>query len=200
MIGLPPHRPGLRVGLYGGSFDPAHAGHLHVALTAYRRLRLDRVWWMVSPGNPLKDRSGLQSVDGRIAAARAVARHPAMVVTGFEANLGTHYTLDTLGILVTRCPGVRFVWIMGADSLASFSRWHGWRELAGLLPMAIVDRPGWTMRAARSRAGHALAPFRVPESAAPVLASLRPPAWTFLTGPRSDLSSTSLRDRARVAP
>lgn len=192
---LCPHPPGLRIGLYGGSFNPPHAGHRHVTLLAMRRLRLDRVWWIVTPGNPLKDRRGLPPTAERIAAARALARHPRIEVTGVEEDLGVNYTIETLSYLVRRCPGVRFVWIMGADNLAGFHRWRGWREIASLMPIAVVDRPGWTLRAARSRAALSLVSSRRDETDAPILANLDPPVWIFLHGPRSHLSSTALRRR-----
>jgi nicotinate-nucleotide adenylyltransferase len=199
MISLPPHPPGLRIGLYGGSFNPPHAGHLHVTLLALKRLRLDRAWWIVTPGNPLKELSGLAPLPERMAAARRLARHPRIDVTGFEAKIGARYTLDTLEYAAARAPAVRFVWIMGADNLAQFSRWRGWRRIAELMPFAVVDRPGWTLRATHSKAALALAPFRIDESDAPVLADLAPPAWVFLHGPRSPLSSTVLRQqRART--
>lgn len=193
-IRLPPSAPGMRIGLYGGSFDPPHPGHRHVALMALRRLRLDRVWWVVSPGNPLKDVSRLASGSDRIAAARRMAAHPRLAVSGFEAELGVAYTVETIRYLVRRLPAVRFVWIMGADSLGGFHRWREWRAFAELVPIAIVDRPGWTLRAGTSRAALALGRDRVPEADAPDLADRTPPAWTFLHGPRSSLSSTSLRD------
>ena len=195
MVRLPPHPPGLRVGLYGGSFNPAHAGHRHVTLLAMRRLRLDRVWWIVTPGNPLKEHGGLAPIAERVTAAAALARHPRIAVTGFEAALGARYTVDTLAYLVRRCPGVRFVWIMGADNLAGFHRWRGWRRIAETAPVCVVDRPGWTLRAAFSRAATALAPFRRDESDAVLLPHLGPPAWIFLHGPRSFLSSTALRTK-----
>jgi nicotinate-nucleotide adenylyltransferase len=160
MIRLPPHAPGMRIGLYGGSFNPPHAGHRHVGLMALRRLALDRLWWLVTPGNPLKDRAGLPPTTARIAAAQACAPDPRIVATGLEEQIGSYYTLETVRFLERRCPGVRFVWIMGADSLASFQRWRGWREIAETLPMAVVDRPGWTLKATRSRAAIALAPYR----------------------------------------
>ena len=195
MVNLPPHATGQRIGLYGGSFDPPHAGHRHVSLLALRRLRLDRIWWMVTPGNPLKDRSALPSTDERVAAADAVARHPRISVTGFECELGTRYTVDTLAYLVRRCPGVRFVWIMGADNLAGFHRWRGWETIAATMPCAVIDRPGWTLRATSSRAAARLAPHRCRESDAASLAETQAPAWVFLHGPRSFLSSTALRRR-----
>lgn len=193
MVRLPPHAPGLRIGLHGGSFNPPHAGHRHVGLMALRRLALDRLWWLVTPGNPLKERQGLPPAPERLAAAQALARHPRIVATGFEEEIGSHYTLETVRFLRTRCPEVRFVWIMGADSLASFHRWRGWREIAALVPIAVVDRPGWTLKATASQAAVALARYRWDETDAARLADALPPAWLFLHGPRSALSSTALR-------
>jgi nicotinate-nucleotide adenylyltransferase len=195
MIRLPPHARGQRIGLYGGSFNPPHAGHLHVSLMALRRLRLDRVWWLVTPGNPLKELAGLPPLAERMAAARALARHPRITVTGFEAQIGARYTLDSLEYLVRRASGARFVWIMGADNLAQFDRWRGWRRIAELAPFAVIDRPGWTLRAARSKAALALSRCRIDETDAALLADLAPPAWVFLHGPRSALSSTVLRQQ-----
>lgn len=185
----------MRIGLFGGSFNPPHAGHRLVSLTAMRRLGLDRVWWLVTPGNPLKDRSRLAPLASRMAAARQVADHPRIVLTDVEAAIGTRYTYDTLRYLVRRCPGVRFVWIMGADNLADFHRWQHWRAIARLMPLAVVDRPGATWRAAGSRAGQFLAPYRIDESDAGLLPGLAPPALVFLHGPRSSLSSTLLRSK-----
>ena len=157
------------------------------------RLGLDRIWWMVTPGNPLKDTRGLASLAERIAAARALAHHPRIVVTGVEADLHTRYTYDTVAALVRRCPGVHFVWIMGADNLRSFHHWQRWRAIADLVPIAVVDRVGPSLYAAASTAGQALARFRIPESAAQSLPRRRPPAWVFLHGLKSPLSSTALR-------
>jgi nicotinate-nucleotide adenylyltransferase len=190
---LPPSRPGLRVGLYGGSFNPAHAGHRHVALLALRRLRLDRVWWLVTPGNPLKDGADLEALRGRLAGASRVAAHPRIAVTGFEAAAGSRYTVETLRLLKLRRPGVRFVWIMGADSLSGFHRWRGWPEILNLVPVAVIDRPGFTLKAVRARAALRFAAARVDEREAETLADRDPPAWTFLHGPRSTLSSTAVR-------
>ncbi len=199
-VRLPPHAPGMRIGLYGGSFDPPHAGHRHVSLVALRRLRLDRVWWLVTPGNPLKDRRALPPVADRAAAARALARDPRIAVATVEEAIGSLYTVDTLAYLRRRCPGVDFVWIMGADSLATLHRWKGWRRIAALAPIAVVDRPGWTLRATRGKAATRFARRRLPESAAPALATASPPAWLYLYGPRSPLSSTALREQARNPP
>nr|WP_281493586.1 nicotinate-nucleotide adenylyltransferase [Ancylobacter koreensis] len=190
---MPPLAPGLRVGLYGGSFNPAHAAHRAASLLALKRLKLDRVWWLVTPGNPLKDNGRLPPLATRLEQARAVANHPALVPTGLEAGLGTRYSYDTVAALVRRFPAVHFVWIMGADNLASFHRWQHWQAIAGLVPMAVVDRPGCTLPAMASPAAHALARWRRPESEAPALATQRPPAWVFLHGLKSPLSSTRIR-------
>ena len=190
----PPAAPGQRIGLYGGSFNPAHAGPLHVGRTALRRLRLDRVWWLVSPGNPLKDLGVLAPLDERIAGARRVAADPRIAVTGFEAGLGSRFTVDTLRWLRRRRPDLRFVWIMGADSLASFHRWRRYEEIARLVPIAVIDRPGHTLTATAARAARAIAAARLPEVEAATLPAREPPAWVFLHGPRSELSSTALRE------
>ncbi len=199
LVRLPPTAAGMRIGLYGGSFNPPHAGHRHVSLLALKRLGLDRLWWLVTPGNPLKNPGDAAPMTERIAQARACAAHPRIEVTGFEEGIGVRYTIDTLRFLVRRHPDVRFVWLMGADNLAGFHRWRGWREIARLMPIAIIDRPGWTLTSMRSRAGTALGPARIPESEAAALAYLPPPAWTFLHGPRSFLSSTEIRRRRRAS-
>ena len=183
----------MRIGLYGGSFNPAHLGHLHVTTTALRRLGLDRVWWLVSPGNPLKDRTGLPPLPERCAEAAALAAHPRIAVTGFEAAIGARYTVETLRYLVRRRPGVRFVWIMGADSLASFHRWKAYHQIGRLMPIAVIDRPGSTLAPLSARASRLLEHARLPEDAALALADRRAPAWVFLHGPRSALSSTRIR-------
>ncbi len=195
---LPLHAHGLRIGLFGGSFNPPHAGHRLVTLTALRRLGLDRIWWIVTPGNPLKDTRRLPPQADRMAACRRLMREPMMEITGFEAGIGTRYTLDTLRYLKRRCPGVRFVWIMGADNLIQFHRWQGWREIARLMPIAVVDRPGATLKATASRAAKVLAPGRVNEGAllhGPPSGSSKGLRWTFIHGPRSSLSSTALREK-----
>lgn len=183
----------MRIGLYGGSFNPAHLGHRHVTTTALRRLGLDRVWWLVSPGNPLKSRDGLASLDARCAGARKIARHPRIAITGFEARIGARFTVQTLRYLTRRRPGVRFVWIMGADSLESFHRWKDFSDIARLMPIAVIDRPGSTLSPLGARAARLFARARVPEDAATALAGRPAPAWIFLHGPRSVLSSTEIR-------
>ncbi|WP_406600759.1 nicotinate-nucleotide adenylyltransferase [Microvirga rosea] len=189
----------MRIGLYGGSFNPAHAGHRLVSTLALKRLGLDRIWWIVTPGNPLKDPGELASTAQRAQEARAVAAHPRIDVTVFEEAIRARYTIDTLAYLKRRYPGVRFVWIMGADNLADFHRWRGWRRIAAMMPMAIIDRPRWTLRAMSSRAALSLSHARVPEREARALADRPPPAWIFLHGPRSPLSSTELRRLRRTS-
>ncbi len=183
----------MRIGLFGGTFDPAHAAHRAACLLALRRLDLDRVWWLVTPGNPLKDTSELAPLSTRLAAATALAHHPRIDVTDLEAELGTTYTYATISYLVRRCPGVRFVWIMGADNLRSFDRWQHWRGIAALVPIVVIDRLGPSLYASASAAGQALARFRIPESAAKTLPERKPPAWIYLHGLKSPLSSTALR-------
>lgn len=185
---------GQRIGVMGGSFNPPHAGHLIVARTALRRLGLDQLWWVVTPGNPLKANSALPSQAERMAACRALIGHdPRMPVTGFEAELGGPYTAVTLGFLARRYPAGRFVWVMGADNLTSFGRWQNWRGIARMMPIAIVDRPGWRFKALAGPAARVLDRCRLPEAAAPRLPFCRPPAWMFLTSRLSSLSSTVLR-------
>jgi nicotinate-nucleotide adenylyltransferase len=196
---LPLHARGMRIGLFGGTFDPPHAAHLAASLLALKRLQLDRLWWLVTPGNPLKNTRGLAPIGQRIAAAKALARHPRIEVIGLEAVIRTRYTYDTIVYLRKRAPGVRFVWIMGADNLRSFYRWQNWRGIAQRVPIAVVDRLGPSLYAIGGRAAQALGRYRIPEPAAPVLADRNPPAWVYLHGLKSPLSSTALR-AARVAP
>ena len=198
IVRLPPFAPGQRIGLLGGTFDPPHAGHRLISELALRRLRLDRLWWLVTPGNPLKDTDGLAATRARVAAARRLARDPRIAVTGFEAEIGSRYTYQTIAWLSRRAPGVRFVWIMGADNLSQFHRWRRWRDIADLAPIAVIDRPGSTLKALAGPAGTALCRFRRPEAEAARFAAAPPPAMLFLHGPRSEQSSTALRlDAAR---
>jgi len=183
----------MRIGLFGGTFDPPHAAHRAASLLAMHRLGLDRMWWLVTPGNPLKDTQGLAPLAERLAAARALARHPRIDVSDLEADLGTNYTYATVSYLVRRCPGVRFVWIMGADNLRHFHRWQRWRDIAALVPIAVVDRLGPSLYSIAGVAGQALAGARLREAAASRLPERRPPAWIYLHGLKSPLSSTALR-------
>lgn len=190
--GEPVARPGLRVGLFGGSFDPPHAGHVHVTRWALRGFGLDRVWWLVSPGNPLK-RDAPADLARRMAAARAIMRHPRVEVTDIEARLGTRATVDTLAGLRARYPGVRFVWLMGSDNLAGFHRWGRWEEIMAMAPVGVLARPGEQLRAGLSPAARRFARRRLPMAQARALASCEPPAWCLLTGRMLDLSSSELR-------
>jgi nicotinate-nucleotide adenylyltransferase len=199
-VNRPLASPGQRIGLLGGSFNPAHEAHRAVSLLAWKRLGLDSVWWLVTPGNPLKDTSGLPPLDERIERARRAAESPFIEVTGIERSLGTRFTFDTVSRLTACYPSVRFVFLMGADILAEFHRWKRWRELAGLVPFAVIDRAGWTSRALASPAALALASARVQESDALALASRQPPAWVFLHGLKLAQSSTALRKAAASAP
>ena len=188
---------GMRVGLYGGSFNPAHEGHAHVAETAKRRLNLDRVIWLVSPQNPLKHGQDTADLAERITGARALAKGPGMIVSDAESKLGSAYTIDTIRALKRHFPGVKFVWIMGADSLATFHRWRGWTQIIRETPVAVVSRPWISLKSRFSPAVQRFGRFRLPSSAAPRLASARPPAWVFLRGPLNFQSSTVLRARQR---
>ncbi len=191
---LPMAAANMRIGLLGGTFDPPHEAHLEISLTALKRLGLDQVWWLVTPGNPLKDASKLSPLTDRVEAARKlVARQPRIAVTGFTPN--SPYTVDLLAELKRRFPGVNFVWLMGADNLAAFHRWRDWETIFTLMPIAVLDRPGFRLKARASRAAQRFAPYMVDESDAGGLATLIPPAWTFLTHRLSPLSSTLLRTK-----
>lgn len=196
---LPPFAPGMRIGLLGGSFNPPHEGHALVTRLALTRLGLDRVWWLVTPGNPLKSQAELAALQARVAAARRLVGGPRVAVTDIEAQIGARYTHDTLAWLRRRAPQVRFVWLMGADNLRQFHFWRHWRAIADLTPIAVIDRPGSTLRSMSSRAAISLAQWRVPERDAARFATLPPPAFLFLHGPRSELSSTVLRERQTSA-
>ncbi len=196
----PPAQAGMRIGLLGGSFNPPHAAHRLISLNALKRLQLHQVWWMVTPGNPLKEHSGLAPLGERIRLCREVSSHPRISVTAFEAGIGTAYTAKALRFLRRRFPAVRFVWLMGADNLASFHRWNEWRSIFRLMSIAAEDRPGWRHRALAAPAAACFGRFLIPENAAPALACLPPPAWVYLSGPLSQLSSTALRARRKTRP
>ena len=189
--------PGMKVGLYGGSFNPAHEGHAHVAETARRKLGLDRVIWLVSPQNPLKSRLETASQADRMAGARRFAHGPAMIVADAERRIGTQYTIDTLRVLQARFPGVKFVWIMGADSLAGFHRWRGWTQIMAGVPVAVVSRPWISLKSRFAPAAKRFSAARISANRARILPGLKPPAWVFLTGPLNFQSSTVLRERMR---
>jgi nicotinate-nucleotide adenylyltransferase len=191
--------PRMRIGLLGGSFNPAHDAHRQISLTALKRLKLDRVWWLVSAANPLKDASKLPSLGDRVAAAKTIASHPRLEATGFEAGCRSPYTVDVLKALKRRFSGVTFVWLMGADNLADIHRWRAWQEIFALMPIAVLDRPGYRLKARASQAAQRFSDFHVDESDAAGLAALEPPAWTILSHRLSPLSSTELRSRQKKA-
>ncbi len=197
--GFPVAVPGMTVGLLGGSFDPAHAGHVHITDMALRRFGLDRVWWLVSPGNPLKPR-GPAPLAERIAQARRILDDPRVVVTGLEADLGTRMTADTIAALRRLYPQVRFVWLMGADNLVQFHRWDRWQEIAAQVPIGVIARPGWRMPARFSIAARRLADARIPERDARLLPLAMPPAWVLINVPLNGLSSSAIRAARRKDP
>ncbi len=190
--GFPIATRGQRIGLLGGSFDPAHAGHAHITREAIRRFGLDRVWWLVSPGNPLKPH-GPAPMAQRIATARRVMADPKVKITGLELALGTRFTAQTLARLAALYPGVRFVWLMGADNLAQFDRWEDWRRILGSVPVGVLARPGHQMVARQARAARIFAAARLAASHARRLPFAPCPAWCFVQMPMSDLSSSTIR-------
>lgn len=194
---MPHAGPGMAVGLFGGSFNPPHAGHALVVEIALRRLRLDRLWWIVTPGNPLKSTRELAPLVERIARSKAIARDPRIVVTAFEKTHNVRYTADTLALVKARNPGVDFVWIMGADNLRDFHRWQRWRQIALTFPIAVIDRPGSTLAFLSSVMAKTFDFARVDETDAPRLSRMAAPAWTFIHGPRSSLSSTAIRNAGK---
>jgi len=183
----------MRIGLLGGSFNPAHKGHLHISLVAWRRLDLHEVWWLVSPQNPLKSANATAELDRRMASAEALARHPRLVVTDIETRLGTTYTVDTLRALKSRFPGVHFVWLMGADNLVQLPHWKHWQELMSLVPVAVIDRPGYALKAQLGKAAETFRTARVPETGARSFALSRPPAWIYLHAKLNPMSATAIR-------
>lgn len=195
----PVRAPALRVGLLGGSFNPAHEGHLAISVEALRRFDLDRVMWLVSPQNPLKPSRGMGAFAERFASAKAVARHPRLVVSDVEQRRGTRYTIETLRLL-QRHRRTRFLWLIGADNLAQLPRWRGWREIMGRVPVAVFDREPYSYRALAGQAATAFRAARLPEGAAARLVETTPPAWTFVRFRRHRVSSTAIRRAARRQP
>lgn len=189
---------GMRIGLFGGSFNPPHEGHRHVSDLALLKLKLDQIWWLVSPGNPLKDNQHLPPLMDRINKCVAMNSNPRVKITGLEAGFKTRYTADTVRRLRNRNPGVKFVWIMGADNLTNFHHWQCWKQIASDVPIAVIDRPGSTLSNRSSQAAIKLTKFRMDESDAKLLPELTPPAWVFLHGRRMHTSSTQLRKNSPV--
>lgn len=192
-VHLPHAEPGNRIGLFGGSFNPPHSGHRMVASVALKRLGLDQVWWLVTPGNPLKVNSDLAPLEDRVRRVQKLADHPRMKVTAHEAVLGSTFTASTIMQLQQRHPSLTFVWIMGADNMASFHYWQDWRQIAENVPVAVIDRPGASLAALSSPFAQSFASSRINEQKARLLVTLTPPAWVFLHAPLDETSSTRLR-------
>jgi nicotinate-nucleotide adenylyltransferase len=200
ILKAPPFGEGQRIGLFGGSFNPAHYGHYSVALYALKTLELDWVWWLVSPQNPLKDPSETGEYATRLEYTREIARHPRFQVTDLEKQMGARTTAETLRGIAPLLKRGRFVWIMGADSFANLHRWHDWLEIADALPLAVLARPGFSLRALGGPAATRFSEAQLPTAAAPKLAGARPPAWCFIPMPLRPESSTAIRNaRARQA-
>ncbi len=185
---------GQAVGLLGGSFDPAHEGHVQITREALRRFGLDRVWWLVSPGNPLKP-EGPAPVERRMEVARRLMAHPRVEISDFEARAGTRYTAETLAALMRRRPDLRFVWLMGADNLASFHRWQNWQWIMENVPIGVIARPEARIPARNSVAARRYGRFRLPGRASVVLPRMAPPAWCFINVPMVEQSSSAIRQR-----
>jgi nicotinate-nucleotide adenylyltransferase len=183
----------MRVGLLGGSFNPAHEGHLAISKSALVRLGLDQVWWLVSPQNPLKPARGMETLEKRLAKARSVTNHPRIRACALESLLGTRYTVDTLSALKLRFPKVAFVWLLGADNLIQLSKWKKWQQILNNVPVAVFSRPTYSLRAVAAKSALRFARYRIPESRAGGLAGLAPPAWVFIHGRLNPQSSTALR-------
>ncbi|WP_068311545.1 nicotinate-nucleotide adenylyltransferase [Polycladidibacter hongkongensis] len=193
---LPHAEAGNRIGLFGGSFNPPHPGHVMVAHTALQRLQLDQVWWLVTPGNPLKSHGGLAPLAERVSACEKLAQHPQMRVCAVEARLGSAYTADTVKRLQVMRPSLQFCWIMGADNLAGFHRWQAWREIMEAVPVAVVNRPGATLSPLFSPMAIRYGRARLKEANAAALLKRPAPNWTFLHCPLNATSSSFLRDIA----
>ncbi len=191
---LPHARPGQSIGLLGGSFDPPHAGHVHVTREALKRFGLDRVWWLVSPGNPLKSR-GPAPLERRMKAAREVMAHPKVEVTDIEARIGTRYTAETLQALQGLYPATRFVWLMGADNMAQFHLWDRWEWIQDNVPIGILARPGDRMAALNAPAARRGVSSRLRARNSEALARSPAPCWCFVNVPMRDISSSAIRAR-----
>lgn len=192
---VPPR--GAKIGLLGGSFNPAHEGHRHISLEALKRLDLDEVWWLVSPQNPLKSSDDMGALADRVASARTVAAHPRIRVTALEALYGVQYTADTVSVLTRQLPGVRFVWLMGADNLRQIASWQDWPQIFHTLVIAVFDRPSYSLPAVSSIAAYRFARQRLREEQARKLATLDPPAWVYIHSRLVTKSATEIRTRQR---
>jgi len=191
--------PGRRIGLLGGSFNPAHDGHRHISLLALRYLQLHEVWWVVSPQNPLKPAQGMATFEERFEYARKVASHPRIRVSDIEVQLNTRFTLDTLRKLKQRCQRTHLVWLMGADNLAQIPQWRDWTLIFETVPVAVFARPSYSMLALAGKAAHRYARIRLPSRSAGALATMTPPAWTFFHSRLHQASSTQIRAERAAA-
>lgn len=196
---MPHVEKNMRVGLFGGSFNPPHAGHILVTEIALRRLKLDQLWWIVTPGNPLKDTKKLPSLAERIALSKVLIEDPRVKITAFEAQHKVRFTADTLKLIKQRNHGVDFTWIMGADNLRNFHHWQNWQEIASTFPIAVIDRPGSTLSYLSSIMAKTFDYARIDEQSASTLPLYKAPAWSFIHGPRSTLSSTAIRRQNKAA-
>ncbi len=187
-----------RVGLLGGSFNPAHEGHRHISLFALKVLRLHQIWWLVSPQNPLKSGTDMAAFSARLAGARQTTRHPRVLASDLEVRFGTQFTADTLRELQHRYPRTRFVWLIGADNLTQIPRWRHWQEIFRRMPVAAFNRPPYSLKAVAGRAVRRFAHRRIVSSCAGRLAATAPPAWMFLRNPLHPASATAIRS-ARIA-
>lgn len=194
---MPEVEPGMAVGLFGGSFNPPHEGHVLIAKHAIEKLKLDQLWWMVTPGNPLKDLSELPPLEERVRLCREIVDDARNRVTGFEAAHRLQYSADTIELVLAAHPDVHFVWVMGADSLATFHKWVRWEKIVETIPIAVYDRPGSSQAITESVMAKTYSDARVDESRAGELARMKPPAWVYIHGPLSPLSSTELRKAAQ---
>ncbi len=189
---LPAARPGQAIGLLGGSFDPPHAGHAHITREALKRFGLDGVWWLVSPGNPLKAH-GPAPLARRMEAARALMDDPRVTITDIEARIGTRYTAQTIKAVQQLYPRTRFVWLMGADNLAQFHRWENWQQIIEAVPLGVLARPGGRIPARTSKAAQLYRSYRVRKRDAFGLAYAQAPAWSFVNVPMRGESSSAIR-------
>ena len=188
-----PGRESGRIGLLGGSFNPAHAGHLHLSQVALKRLGLDAVWWLVSPQNPLKPAAGMAPLAARMASARAAARHPRILVTDMERHLGSRFTADTLAILNRRFPRARFVWLMGADNMLQIPRWKRWADVFNATPVAVIARPSYSWNVMHGKAAQRYERRRLNDRSAMTLARRPTPAWIYLASRLHPASATAIR-------
>ena len=198
MLKLPPFGKGQRIGLFGGSFNPAHAGHRMVALYALKRLQLDWVWWLVSPQNPLKDIKQTGEYSARLAHTKTIAKHPRFKVTNLEKQIRSRNTAQTLGALKQAMSQAHFVWIMGADSFRDLDRWHDWNHIVETLPIAVLARPGYSLSALGGQAALRYANTRLSNEQSGLLAKRRPPAWVFISMPLRPESSTAIRQNVKA--